>query len=582
MKLFKFIISGLIFCVFWDYTSGKSVNDVVNMAINQTKPHQLVFWKKLYLGSGNKTEYSSNHQAKEILNSVMKKIPTTLIDLNNPPPFIYFNRTVLRSNNIIYEYNINISAPLHIIFFDDKIDYLNLSLIHLLDVISDSVMYMSTPKCLFVLNQKNKSLSPIKDVLTIARRYQFFDFTVLQSIRNKPPVVFYYNVSLNSIEMRSNITANLKLFPEKLKNMNGYNMRVGVYRQIWPTYYKKYTGYPVYLISVIRLFKEYEYFAGFLNVTSTFVPIEYTTTWYGNPAIKDLEIVLDAYNPVHKTSSFTNVYIWKYRMLVALVPFVQETEINVPDTILHSFLSIVGVFLTILLFFKYSRYPSSEWSFILIFKLMFGIVTNFRPLSFRSKLVYVILLGFSVFLISDLVSDLTAIGLEIKEVLLGTSIDDILKKNVSVLTGSSCQVLNQIADSSDKRVKTLFKKCKFSSISDLKENEIHISPKEGAEVLFYYENSVFTTYNFSIVDMDLPIIIFANTFKKLSAFREKFGETESRIIESGLDLKWISDFNIRKNIKENIETGFEDKALAIKLICVMDLGMMVSVIFLML
>ena len=56
---------------------------------------------------------------------------------------------------------------------------------------------------------------------------------------------------------------------------------------------------------------------------------------------------------------------------------------------------------------------------------MFGQTDNFQPRSFRSKLVYVILLFISVFLISELVTNLTEIEVEVKDRLLATDMDDI-------------------------------------------------------------------------------------------------------------------------------------------------------------
>ena len=132
MKLFQFIISVLTCIILWDFANCLSVNDVVTMAIDQVKPHHCTFWKKLFLGGDKKTKNFNNYQIDPILNNLMKTVPTTLIDCNNPPKFMFFNRSLLRNNNVIYEYNINISAPLHIIFFDDKVIDLKGSLSRLL------------------------------------------------------------------------------------------------------------------------------------------------------------------------------------------------------------------------------------------------------------------------------------------------------------------------------------------------------------------------------------------------------------------------------------------------------------------
>ena len=255
MKLFKILISVLVFYFLCDWVNGISLENVVTMALQETKPRSCVFWKKLSLDNDKKTKYFNIRQSEVVLSSVVRRVPTTVIDLNQAPSFVYFNRSDLLKNNVIYEYNVNISAPLHVFYFDDKIKNFNSSLIDVLELISESVMYMSTPKFLFVLYQRKESFFLIRDILTIARQLQFVDFTVLQAPRNKYPRIFYYNVSSKSIEGRNNISLDLKMFPDKLKNMNGYEMRVGVYKRYWPTAYKEYQGHPFFLISMIQLYK---------------------------------------------------------------------------------------------------------------------------------------------------------------------------------------------------------------------------------------------------------------------------------------------------------------------------------------
>ena len=572
MKLYKFVISALNFYIFLNSVSSKSVNDVVTMAIEELRPHHLVFWKKLNLSNDQKKIYASNLQLQSILKKVMKIVPTTLIDLNNPPPFAYFNRSMLRNNNVIYEYNINISAPLHIIFFDDKVADLNLSLTHLLEKISDSVMYLSTPKCLFVLNQRNNSFSPIKDILTIARNFQFVDFTLIQAIPNKSPVLFYYNVSTSSIEMRMNFTLNLKMFPDKLKNMNGYNLHVRVNKYFWPSHYKRNYGLPMHLCPLLQVFKFYEHFAVSLNVTSIYVPVAMVNNFY-NKSGKDIEMALDAYTIAHDTLSFTNVYIREYNMFVAVVPLIHEVKINVPVKMLFSLFCIFGTIISILLFLKDS---SSEWSILLIFQLMLGQTANFQPLSKRSKLVYGILLFFSVFVISDLVTDLTSIGFEINEGLLASSIDDVFQKNLSVVSQISTKFLDLIAFSSHENTKKLFSSCKFTNADCyVNENEIYISIEHYGKVCLY-KSLVNGTNNFTLVDMDLPILVFAYNFKKLSPFRIEFGEIENRILEFGLDIKWARDLKVVKPIEKDIEIDTNKKFLIINLICILLIGISLS------
>ena len=158
---------------------------------------------------------------------------------------------------------------MHIIFFDvQKVDIekgyeLHVSLVKILRFISDSVMYLSVPKILLVLHDSKDSFLPIQIILTMARYMQFVDFTILQAIHKKPPAIFYYNVSTDSIEMQRNISSDLKLFPEKIRSMNGYKMRVGVFRLAWPSYCYNNNYFPMHLQPLFQSFKHHEYFVSF-------------------------------------------------------------------------------------------------------------------------------------------------------------------------------------------------------------------------------------------------------------------------------------------------------------------------------
>ena len=156
MKLFEIFISAFNIYTLLNCANCIDVEDVVTKAVDEVQPHHLVLWKKLVVNRERKTKYFSNRRLEAIFNNLTKKVPTVQIDLNKPPAFIYYNRSTFRNDNFIYEYNTNISAPMHIFVFDDKVLDLNSSLTHLLEVIiSDSIMYLSTPKCLFLLNQSN-------------------------------------------------------------------------------------------------------------------------------------------------------------------------------------------------------------------------------------------------------------------------------------------------------------------------------------------------------------------------------------------------------------------------------------------
>ena len=91
MKLFKFFITEFSFFILWDCANCINTNDLVSMAIEQVQPHHCVFWKKIDPVTDNKTNHFINNQLKSTLIHLLKKIPTTQVDLNNLRSFSSYN-----------------------------------------------------------------------------------------------------------------------------------------------------------------------------------------------------------------------------------------------------------------------------------------------------------------------------------------------------------------------------------------------------------------------------------------------------------------------------------------------------------
>ena len=584
MKLFKLIIIALFFYMFFNSANSISVDDVVTMAIDEVKPHHCVFWK-LFRGSDATREYFVNDQMKSILSNLLNKVPTALIDFSDPQPFMLYNGDMSRDNNIFYKYNINISAPMHIFFSDPDLfklknnfeQYFSL----LLKLISDSIMYLSSPKCLYLMHQRSDSFLMIKDILIIAKNFGFVDFTIIQMIRDSPTSLYYYNVSSNSTEIQKNITRNLQLFPDKIKNMNGYNLRVGVYDTHWPIYYKNNTFLPFHLCVLLKLFKVYEHFSEFLNVTSIIIPVDHLRYTWEEIFIKyDLEMALDGNSVAQTNTAFLDAYIYRFETFIAVVPIIHYSKVSLSIKIIYSFLSIAGIIATVLIFFKYSRNSSEEWSFLLIFELMLGFTSRFQPQTLRSKIVYFILLMFSIFLASDIVTNLTAIHFESNERSLVNDIDDVFKKNISIVSGFRRNYVDYLMTiSSDEKVQKIFNLSKFSHAYFVRENEIKICSELGAELELFSLSSHEIPDNFTIMDFNLPTLIYCIQFKSVSPFRLKFGESEARIKEFGLDLKWEPNLKVFKPDKKKIDISEDVGELIYSLKLVMAFGSLVSIIF---
>ena len=131
----------------------------------------------------------------------------------------------------------------------------------------------------------------------------------------------------------------------------------------------------------------------------------------------------------------------------------------------------------------------------------------------------------------------------------------------------------------DKKIKKIFNLSKFSDANYVRKDEIGISSKLGAELVVFDFLINDEPVNFTILDFNLPTLIYCIQFKFLSPFRIKFDESETRINEFGLDLKWTPNLKVlRPNIKK-IEINGDVGELVLSLVLVMTFGSLVSIIF---
>ena len=150
---------------------------------------------------------------------------------------------------------------------------------------------MTATKFLLVFHQRSNSIKQINDTIILAKNLTFIDFVVLKVILNKTPVLYRYNFTSRLVETQKNISKDLKLFPDKIKNMNGYNLRVGV-EQDWNSLKKNLPGYPAHLAPHSRLDQLYAYFTKFVNVTTKTVKAEPKMSRLGFVKKYNLDIVL--------------------------------------------------------------------------------------------------------------------------------------------------------------------------------------------------------------------------------------------------------------------------------------------------
>ena len=524
MQILKAITSVFYFVVLFDLTNSKSVNNLVAKAVKEVKPHHLVVWTNLFADVYGGSAYSTGYRTT--LNNLLNTTPSTLVNIKDLPKFV---KPSLGGN---YFYNVNVSAPMHIVFLaqDDKNAYIQ-ELQFVFFHIINSIMYTSTPKCLIVFYQSNNSTNPIENICKLSRTLRIGDLAVLQVFRDTLPLTLHYNYVKSKFDTQNGSIS--VIFPDEMKNINSFNLRVGVY-YAWPQVYKENHGRPMQTNRYLRLYKLHECFSYSLNITSTFVLIK------GNEDFKTIQsldlllipITLLSYNRLYLT------YILDYSKLTALVPRTHEIEIKASMNSVYSIGLIVGFIIAILLLFKCSRERSSGWDFLNIFNLMLGIAANVQLNNIKSKIVYSYLLMISIFCITDFVADLTTVNLVSNEKLLASSIDEILQKNITVCSPHEKTLfLNYFVPESTKEIRHLIENINVKCTSNEKKNSIKILTEEYAEAEKHDKLVQNSFDDFTIIDMNLPIYAIVMQFAPNSPIRDKFIGVDSRIREFGLDIK---------------------------------------------
>ena len=81
---------------------------------------------------------------------------------------------------------------------------------------------------------------------------------------------------------------------------------------------------------------------------------------------------------------------------------------------------------------KFYYLPEEKWSVLNIFSSLLGNSVSLVPRNRKSKFFYMVLAIFSLFFMSDLISDLTKMQYLSEEKLLANSIKDVFDNNISV------------------------------------------------------------------------------------------------------------------------------------------------------
>ena len=326
-----------------------------------------------------------------------------------------------------FKYNQTVSAPLHIIVLVEDKQGLHFSKFRkILELIKSSLFYLTTTKCLVLFYRIEDSYKNTKNIFFESYLGGFSDFVVAQSVYKKPPILITYDYALDYTLVLTDFNQSFSVFYEKIKNLKGINIRVGV-DLFWPKSYTDNYGLPASKNLRIYLKKSYELFESSLNITTNFVPLNDNEDRYVQLKNYNLAMFLSS-DILLSFHNINNIYILRSSNFGVLVPKIYEKKITLSRNMLYSFLAFSSVLIFVIVYARYYKFNRNEWSFLNIFHLMLGSAVTIYPRCLRSKIVMITLMMFSIFCISDIITDLTTVKYKSNKVLFVKSIEDVFKK----------------------------------------------------------------------------------------------------------------------------------------------------------
>ena len=302
-------------------------------------------------------------------------------------------------------------------------------------LLKNSYFYLSGTKILVVFySSENFSVnkSPFF-MLYICRYYSYKDFTILVAQNEKPILMNYINIKNESV-IQDHFNKSFKIFPQIGQQMNGFKFRLGVGKEIWPRQYSCTTNNkaPIRNTHFYNYINLYFIFTSYLNLTPVIVkvPLRHQPSYASLKQYKLDISIFDGY--VTELSSFLEIWIAFRSNLVAMVPIVQESKINFSVTASYSLIIMITICIFSSVCFRKFEKVKENWHVLDIFGFLLGIGINAEPSKFKAKLLFIVLSFWSIFCISNIVSDITEININTNKVLIADTIEELLENNISV------------------------------------------------------------------------------------------------------------------------------------------------------
>ena len=283
-----------------------------------------------------------------------------------------------------------------------------------------------------------------KNILVYGWEKKYLDFTIMGKPKDGNLTIMYYNPFFKKFYTEiSNSTS--KIFPDKLKDMNGFPLKVPVFQQ------------PPYIIlnftnsSKLKSIKGLHYDC-FKNICvkqnctlhPKLIPSNIPFGKIINYVFSNLEnntfnlltwtIYRSKYDELKKKMNLTAFFglNFEHKKVIFLVPKFKNSEFSIPN--LFWPLLNFGIFVSsFVLLAKVLKFSNKFWNFINLYQILIGNKIELVPISFLQRILY-LLFTFSTIGITAEFFTSTKISIEERKTL--DTFEDILKSNFPVYTDS--------------------------------------------------------------------------------------------------------------------------------------------------
>lgn len=360
---------------------------------------------------------------KKIFSVLMGNLPAILVSFNNASKEAVENSRV---HQFIKDPKLTTLFAI-VIYVDDLTDVRKLTIP--IDMISSLSYNKGHPKCLFLIYSQQRSLI-FEQFLRTLWKNRFLDATILHittadrkrsenahflaTIEQFNPYFKKYSKELCSRQVQ--------LFPDKLRDLNGYIIKYGTYNQPMTNFVElNKTGYPVIMKGKVISFTKF--LSKTMNFKLKFVPsIEGFGRTTCNRSIANGYSRQLLYNEIQLISTFlTELPNCLYGIvsfgrldIIVLVPIIMETNDGIKGKLmlyLNASLSIVLILL-IWILICILKFDHRYWKLMYLIQIVLQLGAPHEPKKARERLIFAYLLIISFVYSSNLFGALTGIDLK--------------------------------------------------------------------------------------------------------------------------------------------------------------------------